>query len=123
MLSKKLAKKVIYLKILSLTSLALVMIPANKFSLAYIIIILLQLFETQFSFESLCVLISIFGFVITFFRKKYYVIIGYFLAPFLLVQYLFYTSRKLDFYFWIPFVTFLVLAFYVLILSKKLENE
>ena len=116
------SRKLFLYKIISLLCLFLIFIPSDKFSLPYIVFVLALLIgnisNLIFSSDLFFSLISIIGFIMIFIKKKYVTLAGYLLASLNFSILIYYVDfNKLDFWFWIPLLLFIVTSVYVIVLK------
>lgn len=116
------SRKLFLYKIISLLCLFLIFIPSDKFSLPYIVFVLALLIgnisNLIFSSDVFFSLISIIGFIMIFIKKKYVTLAGYLLASLNFSILIYYVDfNKLDFWFWIPLLLFIVTSVYVIVLK------
>jgi hypothetical protein len=114
-------KNLLFIKIISLISLCLTFIPLDKFSLPYSVLILLDLIDDlsdlRLSVDLFYNLICLIGFIMIFNKKTYIILIGYLLAPFSLFIHFYFHGLNSLFFFWFPFIVFIVTAGYVIYLE------
>lgn len=116
------SRKLFLYKIISLLCLFLIFIPSDKFSLPYIVFVLALLIgnisNLIFSSDVFFSLISIIGFIMIFIKKKYVTLAGYLLASLNFSILIYHVDfNKLDFWFWIPLLLFIVTSVYVIVLK------
>ena len=121
-------KNLFFIKLISLLSLCLIFFPYDKFSLPYIGLILIgtidDLSDFRLSNELITNLLCLTGFIMVFNKRKYVILIGYLLASFLIPVLLYYKTGKLDFWFWLPLIIFIITSCYVIYIEfKNITNE
>lgn len=114
-------KYIVTFKIISIGCLLLTLIPGEKFSLFYGIVIIGGLLEGpifQHPF-SILPLITILAIIIYFFKELKYFVIAYLALVIGILFFLQNIQRQLDLYFWLPFIAFNIFSIVLIFQSLK----